>query len=299
MKKFIILGLVIIFVSLNIYSCKNESATLEGNVLESFRSTPIPNIKVYADGKVTKTNEMGHFQIKGLKKGTVEVTIKDSDKYEEFNDKLVLDAGVNLRDFMLEAKHPLNIPASEIPELTSFAYEIFIGLNKDKPLAIANVETSPAEPALHIVGKEYDASGKATNIEVIQIGITYWVADNYGNWNIIQNPGESVFRINSVFNEKYTSAVNFYKDPNITYKDTEEEVVIDGVKTRKFTATVNEGESGFIDNLEIYVITEGANKGNIKRIISFSPMHSMYPYVEITLSKLNETISIEPPIITK
>jgi len=28
-------------------------------------------------------------------------------------------------------------------------------------------------------------------------------------------------------------------------------------------------------------------------------MHSMYPYVEITLSKLNETLSIQPPIITK
>lgn len=299
MKKSLILGFIIVLVSLNTYGCKNESAILEGNVLESFRSTPISDIKVYANGKVAKTNEMGHFQMKGLKKGTVEVTIKDSDKYEEFKDKLVLDAGVNLRDFMLEAKHPLNIPTSEIPELTSFAYEIFIGLNKEKPLAIANVETSPAEPALHIVGKEYDASGKATNIEVIQIGTTFWVADNYSNWNIIQNPGESVFRINSVFSEKYTSATNFYRDPYITYEDTKEEVVIDGVKTRKFTATVNEGESGFKDNLEIYVITEGANKGNIKRIISFSPMHSMYPYVKITLSKLNETLSIQPPIITK
>ncbi len=299
MRKSIILGFIIIFVSLSIYGCKNESAILEGNVLESFRSTPITDIEVYANGKVAKTNEMGHFQIKGLKKGTIEVTIKDSDKYEEFKDKLVLDAGVNLRDFMLEAKHPLNITASEIPELTSFAYEIFIGLNKDKPLAIANVETSPVEPALHIVGKEYDSSGKATNIEFIQIGTTFWVADNYGNWNIIQNPGESVFRINSIFNEKYTSATNFYRDPNITYEDTKEEIGIDGVNTHKFIATVKDIESGFIDNLEIYVITEGKNKGNIKRIISSSPMHSMYPYVEITLSKLNETLSIQPPIITK
>lgn len=299
MRKSIILGFIIIFVSLSIYGCKNESAILEGNVLESFRSTPITDIEVYANGKVAKTNEMGHFQIKGLKKGTIEVTIKDSDKYEEFKDKLVLDAGVNLRDFMLEAKHPLNISASEIPELTSFAYEIFIGLNKDKPLAIANVETSPVEPALHIVGKEYDSSGKTTNIEVIQIGTTFWVADNYGNWNIIQNPGESVFRINSIFNEKYTPATNFYRDPNITYEDTKEEIVIDGVNTHKFIATVKDIESGFIDNLEIYVITEGKNKGNIKRIISSSPMHSMYPYVEITLSKLNETLSIQPPIITK
>ncbi len=34
----------------------------------------------------------------------------------------------------------------------------------------------------------------------------------------IQNPGESIFRINSIFYEKYYPASIFFKDPNISYK---------------------------------------------------------------------------------
>lgn len=291
---------MVLFITLGISNCKKEDVILEGNVLESYKNTPLSKIKVNISNKRAETDESGHFKIEGLKKGVVEINLQDpAGKYEEFKDKLVLDIGVNYRDFFLDAKHPLNIPTSDIIEPTSYAYNIFIGLSPDKPLATADVEVSSLESALHIVGKEFDPSGKISDIEIIQIGTTFWVRDKYGTWNILQNPGESVFRINSIFNEKYTPAINFYRNPDITYEDAKEEIAINGVKTHKFLATFKEEESGFVDNLEIYVITEGKNKGRIMRIISSSPMHSMYPYVQITLSKHDEDIVIQPPIITQ
>ncbi len=298
MRKFFLCLIVFFFIS-SLSSCKRSNVILEGNVFESFKSTPLPKMEVLLNGKKAKTDENGHFKVEGLKKGAVEIVIKGSNRYEDFKDRLVLDEGTNRRDFLLEAKHPLNIPVSEIVEPNSFAYSIFIGLSPDKPLAIAEVESSKSEPALHIKGKEYDEKGNVSEIEVIQVGTNFWIRDKYGNWNAIQNPGESIFRINSIFYEKYYPASIFFKDPNISYKDTGKEIIIDNVKTHKFLLTLKEIETGFIDNLEIFVIKEGKNKGRVKKIISNAPMRSMYPYVSIILSKFDEDLRIMPPAITQ
>lgn len=298
MRKVILLLTTFLFI-LSLSGCSKSNVILEGNVFESFKNTTLQGMEIVVDGKKTKTDESGHFKIEDLKKGSIEIIIAGSDKFEDFKDKLILDEGINRRDFFLEAKHPLNIPASEIIEPNSYAYTIFIGLNPNEPLVEAEVKSSKLDSALSIKGKEYDKNGNISSLEVIQIGPNAWIKDEYGNWNTLQSPGESVFRINSIFNEKYYPALNFFRDPDIVFKDTGEEVIIDNIKTRKFSISYKESDSGFVDNLEIFVIEEGEDKGIIKKIISNSSMRSMYPYIEINLSKFNEDLGIMPPAITQ
>jgi hypothetical protein len=158
------------------------------------------------------------------------------------------------------------------------------------------------DSALRIIGKEYSFENNKVNetdIELVQIGLSIWVKDKYGFWNMVDNSGESLFRIHKIFTEKYDIASNFYKNPEIDYKMTNIFEVIDGVKTRRFDVVYKEKESDFIDKLQISVISEGEYIGAVKTIISNSEMRSIYPYVKIVLSKYNEDLKIEPPSITK
>ena len=301
MKKIINLFLVSLFL-FSFISCQKKTISLEGHVYEMFKNTPMQNIELNIDGNITKTDKVGYYKISKLNKNRLTVKIEKTDRYNEFTDNLVLDQNKNIRDFVIEAKNPFNIPEDDIYIPYFYHYSINIGLSPDKITTIAEVDTSPMDSALRIIGKEYSFENNKTNetdIELVQIGLSTWVKDKDGFWNMIDNSGESLFRINTIFNEKYDIASNFYKNPEIEYKETEIFEVIDGLKTRRYDAVYIEKESQFVDNLGIYIISEGEYIGAIKKIISNSKMRSAYPYVEIVLSKYNEDLKIEPPSITK
>ena len=301
MKKIINLLLVLIFM-LSFVSCQKNNISLEGYVYEMFKNTPMQNIEINVDGIITKTDSKGYYKIGKLDKNRLTVKIEGTDRFNEFTDNLVLDQGKNIRDFVIEAKNPYNITEDDIYIPYYYHYSINIGLNPEKITATAQVDSSPMDSALRIVGKEYSYENNKiteTDIELVQIGLSIWVKDKYGFWNMADNSGESLFRIHKIFTEKYDIASNFYKNPEIEYKATDIFELIDGLKTRRFDAVYKEKESDFTDNLQIFVISEGEYIGAVKMIISDSKMRSIYPYVKIVLSKYNEDLKIEPPSITK
>lgn len=267
---------------------------------ESYQGNPLPNISIVFDSDMeVTTNAEGAYSISGIKSQQVHVEIEGGKRWKHFQDDLLLDKGVNYRDYFLESLHPLGMLESEINDPYTIQYRIDIGNSEEDILQSAEVESIPVEQSVHIKGYEIGLDGKRSDIEIVQIGLTGWSRDVYGNWNETIDPGYSMIRFDQVFQEEMDIAGSFYKDQQIHYEDTEEIVQIGDEVTRLYNVEYKEEESGFTRSMKVYVLQEGPWKGQVKKIVSFHPQKSNHKYCIILIDSYNEVEAILPPVITK
>jgi len=278
----------------------SSSYQIQGYVYENYSGEPLPNIPIVFNSSIqTTTNQKGAYSVDGINTSPVHVEIEGGKRWNFFQDDVLLDKGMNHRDFFLESIHPLGFLESEIEEPYSLVYRIEIGNSEEEILQSAVVESIPMELSVHIKGYEIGLDQKKSPIEIVQIGMTGWSLDSYGNWNETIDPGDSLIRFDLAFQDEMMIIDTFYKDLSIAYTDLEETVVIDDIKTRVFEIEYKEEESGFTRNMTAYIIEEGPFRGNIKKLISYHPQKSQYQYVIIHIESYNEIESIFPPVITK
>ncbi len=297
-KVFSTLLLLLLFFSVCM-GC-SSSYQIQGYVYENYSGEPLPNIPIVFNSSIqTTTNQKGAYSVDGINTSPVHVEIEGGKRWNFFQDDVLLDKGMNHRDFFLESIHPLGFLESEIEEPYSLVYRIEIGNSEEEILQSAVVESIPMELSVHIKGYEIGLDQKKSPIEIVQIGMTGWSLDSYGNWNETIDPGDSLIRFDLAFQDEMMIIDTFYKDLSIAYTDLEETVVIDDIKTRVFEIEYKEEESGFTRNMTAYIIEEGPFRGNIKKLISYHPQKSQYQYVIIHIESYNEIESIFPPVITK
>ncbi|HXK51140.1 MAG TPA: hypothetical protein PLE09_01120 [Caldisericia bacterium] len=278
----------------------STSYQIQGYVYESYQGNPLPNIPIVFDSNIeVTTNAEGAYSISSIKQNPVHVEIEGGKRWKHFQDDLLLDKGVNYRDFFLESLHPLGMLESEINEPYTIRYRIDIGNSEEDILQSAEVESIPVEQSVHIKGYEIGLDGKRSDIEIIQIGLTGWSRDVYGNWNETIDPGYSMIRFDQVFQEEMDIASSFYKDQQTQYEDTGETVQIGDEQTRLYNVEYKEEESGFTRSMKVYVLQEGPWKGQIKKIVSYHPQKSNHQYCIILIDSYNEVEAIFPPVITK
>lgn len=298
-KKVLSTSLILLMV-FSFWSGCATTYQIQGYVYESYNGEPLQDIPIVFNASVkTTTNHEGAYSIEGIDTSPVHVEIDGGKRWRFFQDDVLLDKGINYRDFFLESLHPLGILETEIIEPYSIQYRIEIGNSEDDILQSAVVESIPSEQSVYIKGYEIGLDQKKSPIEIVQIGLTGWSLDAYGNWNETIDPGYSMIRFDLVYQDEMLIADSFYKDLQTTYTDTQKTDVVEGVKTRLFDIEYKEEESGFTRNMTLYLIEEGPFKGCVKKLVSYHPQKSQYQYVVVYVESYNEIETILPPIITK
>ena len=291
-------SLTSLFLVFLLFGC-SKSISMKGYVYESFEGKPLQNIEVSIDSNKTVTNSDGAYEFTDITKNPVHVTVNGGKRYRVFKDDVLLEKGENYRDFLIDSLHPLDILEIDIIDPYSIEYDIKIGNSKDDVLQSAFVKSIPSEQSTSIIGTETGLDGVTTDLEIIQIGLTGWSVDSFGNWNETIEPGYSLLRFDNIFQEEMLIATSFYKDSNVSFEEIDGTVMIDEFPTKKFIADYKDPESGFSRHMEIYVIEDGEYRGQIKALHSFHNEKSGFPFIDINIVSFDKVQEILPPIIVK
>jgi len=297
MKKILTCALFAFLCLFSISCLFHRKHTIQGYVYEAFNKSPVSGIEVKADTQVVLTNKDGFYQISGIRLSKVPVVVGDHKRFEDLIDTLILDSGQNFRDFILNAKHPLNIDFKEYMEPSSYHCQITVGVNEKIPQFFAKADMVPIDESMKITGMYFDDKKQIKPFEMVQIGITYWEKDSYNNWNETIKPDGKVTQYPSLLRDMLKKCYHFFEDPQLKYSLDPKEFTIEGQKTSLFYIQGIGTENSSI-HYEVYVIKEGANVGQIKKIIRRVGTDSN-TMLAVILNRWNEDIKIEPPLITQ
>ena len=289
--------LILLGISCNFHS----SFTLKGYVYESYSKTPLPGVTIVADSLSVTSDKDGFFRLSNLPDKKVPILVGKNDHYTDLTDILLLDQKINHRDFILDAKHPLGIDLSTYnePSSYSFIYQSFD--EKKAPLSIYSGKSVPIDESLELIGKFSEKNGHWNKIEVVQIGLSFFEKDEYNNWNESNQPNIQALLYQSESSDLIKKAYHFFEDPLLSYKEDPTIITIEGVKTTLFLVKeINPKENP--QQYEIYIVNEGANKGQAKKIIRTNNAgnnSSHQTQVSLVLKEWNGDFQILAPQITQ
>jgi len=302
MKRVFVFGLITVFLLAGVISCHfQRSYTLEGYVYESFSKTPLPGITIQCANLSAITNKDGFFRINPLAEKKVPILVGKHKNYTDLTDTLLLDQKVNHRDFILTAKHPMNIDLSEYKEPFSYAFSYHSAENKSLPNSIYNGFVIPIDESISITGKFMDQNKQWQSMEVIQIGFSFFEKDEYSNWNETSKPNTQALQFQSETGNMIKTAYHFFENPVLTYTMETGTFIVEGIKTTLFRVK-DANDKGTGKQYEVYIVQEGENKGQVKKIISITSSTHNSPKsssISLILRRWNEEFIIAPPQITQ
>lgn len=301
MKKVVFLGAVLLLV----FTCSScffpRSYTIKGYVYEAYQKSPLPGITVKAMDKQCTTSQDGFYSIINLTEKKVPILVGNHQKYSDLTDTLLLDQKVNHRDFILEAKHPLGIDLSEYHEPVSYQFSYRSMEDKDLLTSIITGKMVPIDESLSIVGQFLNPLKKWQPVEVVQIGLSFFEKDDYGNWNETTKPNGQALQFRANAGDMIKMAYHFFEDPLIEYVKEPGEFLVEGKKTALFHVKhTNNKESE--KQYDIYLLEEGDQRGQVKKVVmNINDLLNAPNKTTMTLllSQWNEVLEITPPEITQ
>lgn len=298
MKRVFVIGLLLLLI-LPFASCSfHRSYTLEGYVYETYRKSPLPGITILANDLMTVTDGEGFFRIKNLPTNKFPILVGKNKNYSDLIDTLLLDQKVNHRDFVLNAKHPMDIDLSSYHEPSSYAFTYHSIADKKIPLSIFSGRSVPIDESLNLLGKFFDQKNSWKKIEIVQIGLSFFEKDEYNNWNETSKPNIQALQFQSDAGDLIKKAYHFFEDPLLSFKEEPETISIEGVKTVLYhVKEVNPKENP--QQYDVFLVKDGNYKGQVKKIIRTTYSADKQMETSLILNQWNEDFQILPPQITQ
>jgi hypothetical protein len=296
MKKTLIYMLVLLCL-LNVLSCKTKRV-LEAYLVDAHHQRPLQDKKIRVDGVEYLTDHRGALVVSSIEKDTVLVEVEADDLFQAFSDNVVLYQNYNIRKFLIEARHPLDLPSERSFEPYNYTVAIQSG-EKTKP---GNVEmmmkSIPFDDTFEYIGTYVDEWGVTVKQNMVQIGFNFWYKDEFDYWQFSSLP-PAHFPLWGMIIDAYVRVMyQFYYDLDYTYKLDPEEVLLNDEQVRKITVTPLE-KNELLEEMTIYMISQGEHQGMIRQAELKLKDHAwLGNESKITFLTMNTVMEILPPDIT-
>lgn len=278
-------------------ACKS-GVVLEAYVVDSLHQKPLTGIKVLVDDQEYLTDSQGSFETPTLRKESVKIVVPAQERYEEFSDQLVLYQRRNIRKFLVDAKHPLNLPHEQSTEPYSYAVNIRSGNKETLDKVSITLNAIPSEQSFEYHGTYTDEAGQAQSIHMIQIGFNFWFKDAWNNWQFTSTPPQNVPLWGMIIDPYVQALYQFYHDRDYDYEVLNETVSLGKEETAEILVKAPKNSELF-ENLRLYMIKTGSDQGAIRKaVIEVKDRNWLGSTVQLSFEKLNQSLNIAPPDIT-
>lgn len=289
---------LLLVLSIFLGACKS-GPVLEAYLVDSFHQKPLSNFKVIVDEQEYTSDHQGSFVTPSLSKDSVKIVVPAQDRYEEFSDQLVLYQRRNVRKFLIDARHPLNLPHELSAEPYSYRVQIHSGKQGPQDRVSITLNAIPSEQSYEFSGSYTDEAGQKQNIHMIQIGFNFWFMDEWNNWQFTSTPPQSVPLWGMIIDPFIQAMHQFYQDRDYDYEVIADSTFIKQEELAEIQVKAPKNKELFED-MKLYMIKSGSNQGNIRKATVKLKDHPwLGTLVQLEFETLKQALLIAPPEITR